>query len=154
MSCDGYHTTVEPADLPFQGSSMRAVQCKLGRYGSHLEHQSSYIPHVPHAPLTDTPPLMPPTLLLTLFVLLYLHTAPHPAARTLCFTSSPKALYARACAPHGVDTPLTDAPPHAPCTPRTLIPPTQWLSPCSWSAIQRFFTSFTIVVMRIPMDCS
>src|SRR5882672_639746 len=80
MSCDGYHTTGGPAHLPFQGSSMRAVQCKLGRYGSHLERQSSYLPHVPHAPLTDAPPLMPPTLLLTLFVLLYLHTAPHPAA--------------------------------------------------------------------------
>src|SRR5882724_11055312 len=84
MSCDGYHTTVEPADLPFQGSSMRAVQCKLGRYGSRLERQSSYLPHVPRAPLTDAPPL-------------------------------------------------------APSTPRTLIPPTQWLSPCSWSAIRRFF---------------
>src|SRR5882672_11635903 len=80
MSCDGYHTTVEPADLPFQGSSMRAVQCKLGHYRSRLERQSSYLPHVPRAPLTDAPPLMPPTLLLTLFVLLYLHTAPHPAA--------------------------------------------------------------------------
>src|SRR5882672_5097966 len=73
MSCDGYHTTVEPADLPFQGSSMREVQCKLGCYGSCLEHQSSYLPHVPCAPLTDTPPLMPPMLLLMLFVLLYLH---------------------------------------------------------------------------------
>src|SRR5882724_1179921 len=63
--------------------------------------------------------------------------APHPAASNTLLYITSQPLYARARAPlplhvprtpHRVDTPLTDAPPHAPCTPpRTLIPPTQWL---------------------------